>query len=507
MNAHTPFPKPAPQSAASPSDRSSSSRLRLPISLQLLLPIVALVVFAVVVSAASTAGWLALRVRSEQRESMRGLAQALADARFPLTQHVLAQLHEFTGAEFVLFNEQRQISATTLPSLSDSSRRLIEAQIEHPLTSHSMRLQRRAEGDRTEAEEFLVDRVVLSSSPGPTRGTLFVLHPQQQVTHRMLAAGVPALVIGAAAALLSLTASLWMARRMVRPVHTIREQAARIAHGDFAPMPIDRPNDELRDLCEAINRMAVQLSQYEDAVRRNERMETLGRLGAALAHQLRNAAAGGRLAIELHARQCPTEKADSLNVALRQLTVIETYLQRFLSLGQIAPPCRTAIDIRRSLDEAAAMLHPLMAHHGVHVEISAFDQPLMVAADSEAIRQLIVNLAGNAIEAAQTVPDRGGRVWLSVASESDCGVLTVADNGPGPPEEIAARLFEPFASAKTEGIGLGLWVARQIAEAYGGSLAWRRDAGQTIFEFRFPLSDRTTGRSDVCGETNAAINR
>lgn len=506
MNTHAPLQQ-AASCAASRSSGPGPARLRLPISLQLLVPIVGLVVFAVVVSAASTAGWLALRVRSEQRESMQRLAQALADARFPLTQHVLAQLHEFTGVEFVLFDEQRRVSATTLPSLSASSQRLIADRIDETFHSRTVRLQRIVSESASEAEEYFIDRVVLHSPLGPTRGTLFVLHPQQQVTHRMLAAGVPALVVGAAAVLLSLAAGAWLARRMVRPVHTIREQAARIAQGDFAPMTIDRPNDELRDLCEAINRMAVQLSEYEGVIRRSERMETLGRLGAALAHQLRNAAAGSRLAIELHARQCPPEKADSLNVALRQLTVIETYLQRFLSLGQIAPLCSVALDVRHSIDEAMALLRPAIEHHGIHVEIAARDQPLMIVADSEAIRQLIVNLAGNAIEAARTVPDRGGRVWLSVAGEGDRGVLTVADNGLGPPQEIVARLFEPFASAKTGGIGLGLWVARQIAEAYGGSLAWRRDAGRTIFEFRFPLSDRTTEQSDECGEANAANHR
>lgn len=504
MNAPVPVQQTLLTDAASRSGQPAVARLRLPISLQLLLPIVGLVVLAVVVSAAATAGWLALRVRFEQRESMRGLAQALADARFPLTQHVLAQLHEFTGAEFVLFDEQRRISATTLPALSESNRRLIAELIESPLASHSLRLPRTSDGNPAEAEEFFIDRVALTSPPGPARGTLFVLHPQQRVTHRMLAAGVPALVVGAAAVLLSLAAGAWLARRMVRPVHTIREQAARIAQGDFAPMPIDRPNDELRDLCEAINRMAVQLSEYEGAVRRSERMETLGRLGAALAHQLRNAAAGSRLAIELHARLCPVEKNESLTVALRQLTIIETYLQRFLSLGQIAPPCRAAIDVRRAIDEATALLQPLIEHHGVRVDVAAPDRPVAVAADAEAIRQLIVNLTGNAIEAAQTVANRGGHVWLNIGCQGDRAILTVADNGPGPPAEIAARLFEPFASAKTGGIGLGLWVARQIAEAYGGSLAWRRESGRTIFEFRFPLADQPPGQRGDRGEPDPA---
>ena len=62
------------------------------------------------------------------------------------------------------------------------------------------------------------------------------------------------------------------------------------------------------------------------------------------------------------------------------------------------------------------------------------------------------------------------------------------DSGPGPAPEVAARLFEPFVTGKPEGVGLGLAVARQVAEAHGGTIGWRRDGNLTCFAIELPLA-------------------
>lgn len=464
---------------------------RVPIYVQMLLPIVTLATAAVVVSAAATAGWLAIRARNEQREMIHRLTTALSEARFPLTTHVLTQLREFTGAEFVLFDEGGRLVASTWAVDDADRQRAIEMLVRtsHPPQIIQLPTERHATS-RAIGDEYFVERASLDSVGSPNRGLLFVLYPQQRITRRMLSAGLPALVVGAAAVLMSMAAAAWLARRMVRPIYVIRQHAARIAQGDFVPIAIKRPNDELRDLCETINRMAVQLSQYEAQVRRNERMQTLGRLGAALAHQLRNAAAGSRLAIELHMRSC-SAGGESLVVALRQLAIIETYLQRFLRLERIAPPCATAIDIRRVINDALDLLRPTIEHRGVVVEVVVPEGPVCLRADREAVRQLVVNLTGNAIDAASEIGKGVGKVRLLLTCAGGAATLAVEDNGVGPDASVVERLFEPFVSGKTEGIGLGLWVARQIAEAYGGTLDWRRCGDRTVFEFRFATATET----------------
>jgi nitrogen-specific signal transduction histidine kinase len=66
----------------------------------------------------------------------------------------------------------------------------------------------------------------------------------------------------------------------------------------------------------------------------------------------------------------------------------------------------------------------------------------------------------------------------------------VSDSGPGPSEEVAGRLFEPFVTGKPDGVGLGLAVARQVVEAHGGRIGWRREADRTCFTIELPLEQR-----------------
>ena len=96
-----------------------------------------------------------------------------------------------------------------------------------------------------------------------------------------------------------------------------------------------------------------------------------------------------------------------------------------------------------------------------------------LSADSEQLRQMLLNLVLNAIEAAGA----RGRVRLELRSSGSQATVRIYDSGPGPPPQIADRLFEPFATGKPEGIGLGLTVARQIADAHGGRLTFESDGG------------------------------
>src|SRR5690606_20233007 len=129
-------------------------------------------------------------------------------------------------------------------------------------------------------------------------------------TSRVYQAVLPAVIAGLAAAAVAAAITGWLARRLTRPLAELAERTAAIAQGDFAPLPVGRRNDELRDLVESINSMTEQLAEYERRIRHQDRLRTLGQLGASMAHQLRNAAAGGRMAIELHRRECSAGAAD-----------------------------------------------------------------------------------------------------------------------------------------------------------------------------------------------------
>ena len=234
--------------------------------------------------------------------------------------------------------------------------------------------------------------------------------------------------------------------------------------------------------------MALQLGRYENEVRRNEQLRTLGKLGAAVAHQLRNSATGALMAIELHKRRCAADSdAESLDVALRQLHLMESYLQRFLMLGQDRTMPFETVSLAAVVEDALDLVRPACTHAGVNLIYSKPDVVISVLGDPHALHQLTVNLVLNAAEAATAQKDRPAKIAVDLARlGEDRAALRVRDSGPGPAEDVAQRLFEPFVSGKPAGTGLGLFIARQVAESHHGDDRLARENGMTCFTVEFP---------------------
>jgi signal transduction histidine kinase len=125
-------------------------------------------------------------------------------------------------------------------------------------------------------------------------------------------------------------------------------------------------------------------------------------------------------------------------------------------------------------------------------------EPVIANADPNQLRQVLLNLLFNALDA----QPRGGEVRISArfdrANPSDPQlVLTVADNGSGLPQSVGERIFEPFFSTKESGLGLGLSICRRIVESHGGTLtAANRLTGGAIFTLRFPTRSSEMLRED-----------
>jgi signal transduction histidine kinase len=237
--------------------------------------------------------------------------------------------------------------------------------------------------------------------------------------------------------------------------------------------------------------MAQRLAQFQETTQRSERLRLLGQVSGGLAHQLRNGLTGVRLAVQLFVREC-AEQTDTaaLDVALRQLTLLETNLKRFLDLGRDGDGRRERCSLPTLIGEAVELLRPQCRHAGIELiwQPPAGDRALL--GDSGRLGQLILNVLGNAVEAAGP----SGTVQVTLTEEARLAprppvvVLEVYDSGPGPSLEVAERLFEPFVTGKPEGVGLGLAVARQVAEAHGGCICWRREEGCTCFRIELPLA-------------------
>jgi C4-dicarboxylate-specific signal transduction histidine kinase len=174
--------------------------------------------------------------------------------------------------------------------------------------------------------------------------------------------------------------------------------------------------------------MAEKLAKYEEETRQSERLKTLGTLGGGIAHQIRNAATGCRIALDLHLRDCPLAGANGddgtpLGVAVRQLAVIESHIQRFLTLGKASPRERRPVDLAVVMREATALVEPMSAHVGVELTHATVSE-MIVSGDQESLVQMLVNLLVNGVEAAAKSESVGGRV--AVATQRKC-VLWIAN--------------------------------------------------------------------------------
>jgi signal transduction histidine kinase len=219
-------------------------------------------------------------------------------------------------------------------------------------------------------------------------------------------------------------------------------------------------------------------------VQQNERLRILGQFSGGLAHQLRNAAAGAKLAIELFLTENPTADPEPLQVALRQLARIESNLRQFLVLGKPPEHGSQPCDLVKLIDQAVSLLKPQARHAGTALYWSPPAEPCVIPADATQLSHLFGNVIGNAVEAAGP----GGEVGIVLVPHGvdKCCVIEVSDTGPGPSADVAERLFEPFVTGKAQGIGLGLAVAKQAAESHGGRLSWERRDGRTVFRIELP---------------------
>jgi len=465
--------------------------MRRPIQIQLLLPTLSVVALAIALASGASGYFGAMRQRQSQEESLRRVVSTLTEGRFPLTEAVLRQMSGLSGAEFVFLDKNQEVLAHTLSLSPQDQQQLARL----PDSKPSAETEPREMGAQPSLE--LAGRVYLSErtaiggrGPGTVSGSLVVLYSQDRWSAAMWQAAYPALAAGAIAVLAVVIVATLLARRFVRPIRQLGDQTARIAQGDFTPVGVGKVDDELRDLALSINRMTERLGQYEREVRRSEQLRTLGQLGAGMAHQLRNAATGGRMAIELHQRQCAAANAEDLEVALRQLRLMESYLQRFLTLSRPKSQVHEIVPLAALVDDVCALVRPACLHAGIELTALKPDESLCVQGDAEELRQLVVNLVLNAVDATSGHDQLPARIVVALEPiDSSRCMLCVRDTGPGPSDEVSSRLFEPFVTGKPEGTGLGLFVARQIAEDHGGSIRWQRCEGMT--EFRVELNSAT----------------
>jgi two-component system, sensor histidine kinase FlrB len=223
---------------------------------------------------------------------------------------------------------------------------------------------------------------------------------------------------------------------------------------------------------------------------RNERLAAMGEMAAHLAHQLRTPLA----AALLYAGNLENpDLADASRISIAHKTVdrlkhLERLIQDTLMFARGDVLGREAFPVGDLLAELAQTFEPLARARGVEFDIEPAAGIETLTGNRKALVGALTNLLENALQAV----DIGGRVTLAARGNGDHMALSVCDNGRGMTPEVAARLFEPFFTTRSDGTGLGLAIARGIARAHGGGIDVRSEPGiGTEFIITLPLSDES----------------
>jgi len=363
-----------------------------------------------------------------------------------------------------------------------------------------LQLNRRATSQGLPQELVLrpkLDILVLRSDPLPLWGAVWTMkriprteeNSQPKILSVLVVLGILGVGIWTFAIALQLQ---WGVQKLQ---HSIKAMAANQA-SIIPPLPA-----EMGLLGSAINTMQSHRQDLEQRLRRIERLASLGKLVAGVAHEVRNPLASMRLNLQYTERQLQKQGITSLPIAslLEQVDRLEHLVQRLLYFDQQQQEVPILTSLPAIAEEAVALLR-LQAQER-QVELVYYppeeDAKSLMPLRSREVGQVLVNLILNAIQASP----EGDRVIVGVKKyyskpetqnllNADYCVVWVEDRGEGLSAEEKARIFEPFYSTKPEGTGLGLAISHEIVSRNGGHIDVKSQRGCTQFSVYLPVNNK-----------------
>jgi signal transduction histidine kinase len=213
----------------------------------------------------------------------------------------------------------------------------------------------------------------------------------------------------------------------------------------------------------------TELARLKKQATRTEKLRALGEMAAGLAHEIRNPLGGMELFASILRRELEgdDEKLRLLNHISYGIQSVNNVIGNVLLFTKEIKPARKEFDLKRLVEDILEFTGAVFEKSHVTVKAILPDKPLPITADEGLIRQLMLNLVRNAVQA---MPDGGefGVRLASAGNRSGSVEIVVSDTGPGVPAKVRDRIFDPFFTTKDGGAGLGLAIASQIAQAHGG---------------------------------------
>lgn len=240
---------------------------------------------------------------------------------------------------------------------------------------------------------------------------------------------------------------------------------------------------------EELSRVYGELQNNFERMKRAERLYAVGQLSAGLAHEIRNplASIAGAVSLLRRDRVSDERRAECLEIVDKECRRLERLLTGFLDFARPRPPKYQPTDLAQLLDSVVDLSTHAIGEARIQVRKVLEPGLPPMNCDPEQLKQVLLNLIINAFQA---MPE-GGEIVIGVSALGENAVIQVKDQGCGVAPEDLDRIFDPFFTTKKNGSGLGLSVAHQIVEQFGGALKAERnpDRGMT-FSVLLPLAPK-----------------
>jgi two-component system, NtrC family, sensor histidine kinase HydH len=260
---------------------------------------------------------------------------------------------------------------------------------------------------------------------------------------------------------------------------------------------------KVEETARKLTEVYAQLQASFEQLRRADRLSALGELSAGLAHEIRNPLGSVEGAVQILRRQeLPAEtRREFGDLAQKEVNRLKGLVTNFLDFARPQTPKRAPAAPSQLLESVSKLATELAKMSGVQVHIETAASVPAVSVDPEQMKQVLLNLAINAIQAMPS----GGEVLLRATRTEESVVIEVRDEGVGIPPEDLERVFNPFVTTRADGTGLGLSIAYQIVSQHGGHIAAQRnpERGMT-FRVTLPLGSEANLPETTLQEENHA---
>ena len=436
-------------------------------------------------------------------------AQPRLDLLQVLLQLVLLEAPQVEGG---VWRADAGMLAYAYPTYEGGGVKLDIPAAEQPLIVETARQAARTQQTRSDVVRGSREALIVAACPLAAPGadlaawTMTRIHAGALDAQGSVRAGVVALMVAVVAS------GLWpglILRRGLRHVQRLEARLAQ-AEGDVVPVLEATGVRELDRIVDGFNRYRLRFEEARATLReaarqrsRDQRLAALGRMTGGIAHEIRNPIAAMRLKAENALAGPSARQPDALRAIVGQIDRLEGLVQSLLGLVQPLVLAPREVALPAWLDERMATIATRAAEAGVELAVR-HDGPASAPFDPVHVARAIDNLLDNAV---RHTP-RGGRVTLAALRDADATATTPAahaadadgaarrpsgplrlrvdDTGAGVDEAMRARLFEPFATGRADGTGLGLALAREVALAHGGDLRHVALERGTRFELELP---------------------